>query len=485
MMRTFVVAVAVALIVSTAMGATVTVKKDGTGTVASVAMALASIKNGDTIIIGDSATYDEDIIAGAAAGLAASFTLRAAEGQTPTIRAKNNMERVEALGIPGIDYMGALFFGCQGVLIEGITFENSTTALNAGGLSAIVSLFDCSNVTVRNCTIRGAGGAGTGYPGDNLSIITAGVQTAPTGVLIENCLVELANYGPTVAKLQSGTPTDPSVTIRNCTIQNCEETGIEVDDGAYPNSSDATVAKGSGNLFENNTIINCNGGIQLGGGYNVVRNCTVLGCRGDGFNVDMDGTRGTRPIIGTVENSVFIGSEGQGMEIEEGEITITGCIAAGSNGEGLWLHDSGEETAVSVHHCDFYQNVLTGNLPYEVRVDVGATAGLALTMTNTNVVGDSGLYNGNVNDPTHYEPNALTANYCNVFVASEPFTNVTGSNNLEVDPKYVNPSGDFGTFTRDGFKLAADSPVKTAGQGGTYIGSQGPMGTAIDEWSVY
>ncbi|HPO10562.1 MAG TPA: right-handed parallel beta-helix repeat-containing protein, partial [bacterium] len=432
-----------------------------------------------------SATYDEDLTAGVAAGLAASFTLRAADGQTPVIRAVNGMERLEALGFPGTDYMGAVFFGCQGVLIEGITFENHTTSANVAGLSSVLTLFDCSSITVRNCTIRGAGGAGTGYPGDNLSIIAAGIQTAPTDVLIEDCLIELANYGPTVAKLVQDTPTDPSVTIRNCTIQNCEETGIEVDAGAYPESADPLVAKGVGNLIENNTIMNCEGGIQLGGGYNVVRNCTILGCRDDGFNVDMDGDRGTRPIIATVENSVFIGSEGQGMEIEEGQITITGCIAAGSNGEGLWLHDTGQETTVNVNHCDFYRNVLTGDLPYEVRVDLGASAPLYLNMYNSNVVGDSGLYSGNVNDPTQFEPQGFYAHFCNVFVTSEPFTNVTNLYCWEVDPKFVNPSGDFETFTRDGFKLAEDSPVKTAGTDGSFIGSQGPVQTPIDEWSIY
>ena len=479
------VLLAMSVFVSTATAATITVKRDGTGDVPSVAMALGAISNGDTIVIGDSATYEEDLTAGAVAGLAASFTLRAAEGQTPTICAANGMARLDPLGLPGTDYLGAVFFGCQGVLIEGITFENQTTSVNMAGVSSILALIDCSNITVRNCTVRGAGGMGTDYPAQNQSIIVIGMQTAPVNVLIEDCLIEETNFGPLISKAQPNAPTDPSVTIRGCTVRNCEETGIQVVNGAYPESIGPMAAQGPGNLIENNTIINCDGGIQLGGGYNVVRNCTVLASTADGLHVSVDGTLGTRPVIGIVENSAFVGGKEQGVEIENGQVSLTGCIVAGNHEEGLWLHDSGIETTVTVDHCDFYHNALTAASPYEVRVDVGTGEPMALIMTNSNVVGRRGLYNGSINDPADFDADALTARYCNVFVDAEPFTNVISENNQQVDPKFVNPTVDVETFTRDGFKLAEDSPVRTAGEGGTPIGSQGSPQTPVIEWSIY
>lgn len=485
-MRSIVSFILILGMASIASGATITVKKDGTADATSVQEALAAATNGDTIVIADSDIYEEDVTAGVAAGLVASFTLKAAEGQTPTIRAANIMERLGDLGIPGTDIMGALFFGCQGVLIEGITFDNLEIALNASGISGALSLFDCSDITVRNCTIRGAGGDGTGYPGDNLTLVAAGIQTAPTGVIIEDCLIEKGNYGVAIAKFQPGTPTDPSVTIRGCTIQNCEEQGIEVDNGAPPTSEDPNVATGQGNLFENNTIINCNTGIGLGGGYNVIRNCTVLNFRGEGLDVDLDGTSGTQPITGIVENSVFVGNLGDGVRVDEGIVTLSNCIVAGNGSEGIHLRNTDNATSVTVDHCDIYQNlqVDVGAL-FEVLVDVGTTDLIQLRMTNTNVVGETGVYNGDVNDPAYFDEEGLFASYCNVFVVDERYTNVVVDNDTELDPKYVNPSTDPETFTREGFQLSSDSPVLTAGENGTYIGSQGPAAVGVEDWAIH
>ena len=61
-------------------GATITVAKDGTGMVDTVQMGLAMAQNGDEVVILDSAVYAEDVTAGAGAGLAPQFTLKAAEG---------------------------------------------------------------------------------------------------------------------------------------------------------------------------------------------------------------------------------------------------------------------------------------------------------------------------------------------------------------------------------------------------------------------
>ena len=157
-MRSLLAIILAVAVAAVAMGGTVTVRKDGTADAASVQVAIAMANNGDTILIEDSATYEEDLTAGEMAGLVKEFTLKAADGQTPVISSVNEMERIEGLGIPGTDYMGTFFFGCQGLLIEGITFENLSTNGNAAEISGVLSLFDCSDVVIRNCTIRAAGG---------------------------------------------------------------------------------------------------------------------------------------------------------------------------------------------------------------------------------------------------------------------------------------------------------------------------------------
>ncbi|MFH1741232.1 MAG: right-handed parallel beta-helix repeat-containing protein [bacterium] len=486
-MRRFLVVLLAIGVASSAMGATITVKKDGSADIDSVALALATISNGDTIIIADSATYEEDLTAGALPGFAASFTLKAADGQTPVIQAVNGLARLEALGIPGTDYMGALFFGCQGVLIEGITFQNLDVSANLAGISGVLTLMDSSDITVRNCTIRAAG-AEAGYPADNVNLILAGVTMPPTGIVVEDCISEDGNYGLAVAKLLGGTPTDPSTIVRNCIFRNLEETGIEVDSGAPLESPDPnTIAAGQGNLFENCTVINANTGIQLGGGYNVIRNCEVLGCREHGFDVDLDGDRGTQPITGIVEDSVFIGCAGDGVRIDEGIVSLTNCIVAGSSSEGIHLQNSDNLTTVTVDQCDIYHNLQESDY-FEVRVDVGGTDLVQLKISNSNVITEmgGGILNGSVDDFTYFDEEGLFASYCNVISTDERYVNVVVDNDLQVAPAYVSPSIDPDAFTREGFRLPAGSSLLTAGKDGTYIGSQGsgePVG--VKDWSIY
>ena len=219
---------------TTLFAATITVAQDGSGMVNSVQIAIASAVNGDEIVILDSAIYDEDVVAGAGAGFAAQFTLRAAEGQTPTIRAVNTASRLEALGVPGPDLVGALFSGCMGATIEGITFVNTTTELSAADTSCALGVMDCTDITIRNCTIVGAGGQGTAYAGNNVGTIVAGITFAPTGIVYEDRIIEDCQYGIAFSLFVPGVPVDPSVTVRGCIIRNCNENGIEIHTAASP-----------------------------------------------------------------------------------------------------------------------------------------------------------------------------------------------------------------------------------------------------------
>ncbi len=463
--------------------ATITVAQDGSGNATSVQAALLAASNGDEIVIQDSAVYEEDVTAGVAAGLVASFTLRAADGQTPTIRATNSTERLAALGIPGSDFMGTLLFGCQGVVIDGITFENLDTGVNAGSIGSALTCFDTSSITIRNCTVRGAGGPGTGYQGDNIGVLLGGIQTAPTDMVVEDCHLIDHHIAVAIAKFVGGTPTDPSAIVRRCTIENCNGTGIEIDNGAPPNNTDAAVATGEGNLLEDNLLINCDAGIQLGGGYNVIRNCTVLGSLTEGFDVDLDGDRGTQPITGILENCDFIGSIGDGVRVDEGIVTLDNCIIAGSASEGIHVRNADNESTVTVTNCDVYQNNKDG-LSFEVRVDPTTSVLIQLNLINTNVVSEYGIYNGDIDDASSFDEEACFADYCNVFVGSDRYTNVAVTNDHDFDPQYVNPSADPDTFTREGFYLAEGSPAASAGQGGTFIGALG-VATGLQNWMMY
>ncbi len=465
-----------ALIAATGVhAATITVAQDGSGDTTSVSAALASASNGDEIVIADSAVYAEDITGGAGFGLdAAMFTLKAAAGQTPTIKAVNTAERSGFLGIPGPDYFGAFFFGCQGVLIEGITFETSDEMFNAASIASIFSVFDSVDFTIRNCTIRGVGGD-IDYPEDNLgmAIISLGAAAITSGVVIEDCLIEETNIGIAIAKFPDMTvPADPSVTIRGCTIQHCD-----------------------------------------GGGYSVVRNCTVIDSRGAGISYDRDGARGTSPIIGIVENCTvtgsaddglrlndagdetdtilatvtdctFVGNEESGARIDGGDATIEDCIFAGNGSYGIWLADDNRATTVNADHCDIYQNHQTSAVePFEVYVQLGSSSLLQLNISNSIVVGELGLLNGDFEG--EFDEESLFASYCNVVTADDPFIQVVVDNESNVDPMYVNASIDPNTFTAAGFNLAPDSPALTLDANGSYLGSQGQGEVDVETWHLY
>lgn len=463
---------------------TITVAQDGSGNVTSVQLAVATASNGDEIVILDSAVYNEDLIAGAAAGMAAQFTLKAAEGQTPTIRATNTSARMEDAGIIGLDLLGAIFFGCVGVEIEGITFENQTTDINSNTISSALSLIDSINVTVRNCTIKGAGGPGTGYAGFNFGTIVYGATLAPKGIVYENCLVEECHFGIQVLKVAEGVPVDPSVTIRGCTIQNCNGNGIEMDCAATPNPEDPSrVAAGEGHLIENTRIINCQNPATLGGGKITLRHCTILGNRGY-INVDKQDS-GELPILADFDDVAIIGSEKMGIRVIDGKVNLSHCIIAGCYSEGLAAEKEAEEAIVTVDHCDFYQNLSETADSYELRLHPATVLDRKLTVTNTNIIGIAGIFNGDLADPDYFEPDAAIASYCNVVTEYENYLNVTADHGVSLDPAYVNPTIDPDSFTRAGFQLKDNSSVLTAASDGSYIGSQGPVQVTVSSWMVF
>jgi parallel beta helix pectate lyase-like protein len=472
------------IIASPVFAGTITVAQDGSGDVNSIQAAVATIANGDEIIILDSAIYEEDLTAGAGAGFAAQFTMKAAEGQTPTIRAINTAERLGDLGIPGIDRLGVLVSGCVGAVFEGIIFENQTTEVAANDISSAIALMDCNDTTLRNCTIKGAGGQGTAYAGFNFGIIIYGATLAPAGIVMENCLVEECHYGVQVIKATEGVPTDPSITLRGCTIQNCNGNGIEIDCASLPNPADpARTASGAGHLIEDTLITNCQNPATLGGGKIVFRNCSFLGNRGY-VSIDKQAT-GEFPILAEFDDVAIIGSGNMGIRVNNGNLNMTNCIVAGCLQEGLFVVEDGEEAIVSIDHCDFYQNLIDTPESFELRLDPPIDKDRILNVSNTNVVGVAGLFTGKLDDYDYFEEGAFTASYCNVLAEFDAFLNVTLDNEMTVDPMYVNPTTDPNSFSREGFQLQEGSPVLTAASDGGYIGSQGPLQVGVSDWMTY
>lgn len=469
---------------TTVFSATITVAQDGSGDVDQVQLAVAAANNGDEIVILDSGLYEEDVIAGAAAGFATQFTLKAMEGQTPTIRATNTAVRLESLGIPDPDLQGALFINCDGVLIENIIFENQTTNVNSSSTSSAVALLDCNNITLKDCTIRGAGGPGTEYSGFNFGFIVFGATLASKGIVLENCLVEECHFGIQVLKATAGVPTDPEITIRGCTIQNCNGNGIEMDSSPTPNPINPnSVVTGEGHLIEDTRIINCQNPATLGGGKITLRNCTLLGNRGF-VNIDKQDT-GELPIFAEFDNVAVIGSGDIGIRVIDGNLNLKNSIVAGCAREGLHVQENVEEVTVTVDHCDFYNNLALTPESFELRLDPAIGLDRLLVVRNTNVVGVAGIINGKPEEQDFFDEEAVTASFCNVMTEFETYINVTIDNDVSFDPQYINPSADPDLFTREGFQLQNSSQVLTAAADSGFIGSQGPVQTRIKNWIVH
>lgn len=463
---------------------TITVAQDGSGDVDQVQLAIASISNGDDIIILDSGVYEEDIVAGPVAGFASQFTLKAADEQTPTIRATNTSARLEALGIPGADLQGALFSGCDGVEIENIIFENPTTDVNLNNSSSAIAILDSHNTVLRSCTIRGAGGPGTEYAGFNFGIIVYGATLAPTGIVLENCLVEECHFGVQILKAAEGVPTDPTVTIRGCTIQNCNGNGIEMDCSSLPEPLDPNrAATGSGQLIEDTRIINCQNPATLGGGQFTFRNCDFLGNRGY-INIDKQDT-GELPILVEFDNVAVIGSGNIGIRVLDGSLNLVDSIVAGCAREGIHVQENAEEVTVTIDHCDFYQNLYETPESFELRLDPAIGLDRWLFIRNTNVVGVAGIINGKPEEQDFYDEGAVTASYCNVITEFETLVNVQEESNVSFDPLYVNPTVDPNQFDRDRFQLQDSSPILNSADDSGFIGSQGPQQTIIKNWMIH
>ncbi|HOJ59417.1 MAG TPA: right-handed parallel beta-helix repeat-containing protein [bacterium] len=427
--------------------AVISVKKDGSGGArTSVNAALAAAQAGDIIEIADSQEYVEDVTI-----VTPGITLRAAAGQTPTITAANLAERFAAIGVPGTDYAG-LVVQAPNVMIEGIELYNPTTELNLVPISSVV-LIAAPAVTLKNCRVKGPG---SGVPNDHLGILAVTLSTAAASVRVSQCVITDCPYGTVTTTFNPAFPA-AEMTVEDCTIIGTL-VGVQTHDGK------TTVTNC---LIQDSTAQ----GVQVGGGQVILESCRIAGSADKGINIDYDPNYyGIEPDV-TVTHCRFEDSNTAHIFIQDGKLSVSGCIMTFSLGRDLLIEADGNfDVVVKMDHCDLYQAAL-GAVLFQKPGSHTITA----TFTNCIVTGVEGFVNNSFFDDLDIQ--AFVVDHCDIFVDNPDFAliNVTGTNNLFVDPQYED--------TVD-FKLKATSPLLKAGTNGSAMGSHGAREQGVENWGM-
>lgn len=523
--KTMILGMAVVLFSISVYASTIKVAQDGTGDVKSVQAAIIAAKNGDEILITDNGPYVEDIMAGQGFQTAESFSIKAAEGKTPVIRAANQASRLASFGIVGIDYMGAAFLVCQNVLIEGIRFENTSLNANIGGFCASLTLADSVNVTLHDCTFSGAWSPGVTIPSTqyNSSVYVLGVGLlAPAGIVFDTCTLQNNRKGMVIQEWpKTSALGDPTVSIQNCIFTKCELYGLEVEGSSYPVTPDAkTTLQGPGITVEECSFSDSGTGIYQGGGYlttnyNIytsldyglyinywakgatspvvcnVYKAMVTGCNKVGLMVSDNTSESDvnlNKVVVNVDATAFIGNAWHGVSVRRGEAHFTNSIFAGNAIVGAQVGDASATIEATFDHCDFYKNNKTGDVgfpgQYEAEVFPG-NRNIKVSFTNTNFTGTRGILNGSYLAYDGFDPKACTVSYCNIFTTSDQVSNVTSNNLFSIDPKYVSPGTDIDpeAFDLNGWIMGA-TELLTKGKDGTYIGCMGAGDSGLENWDI-
>ncbi len=425
----------------------ITVKKDGSGGArTTINAAVAAAQTGDIIEIADSQDYLEDVTI-----VTPGVTLRAASGQTPTIVAANEMERFAAIGVPGIDYAG-LVVQAPNVVIEGLTLYNPTQELNAVPISSVV-LVAAPLVTINNCKVVGPGSA---VSGDHLGVLAVTLSATAAGVTVKQCVFTDCPYGTVTTTFNPAFPA-AEMTVEDCTFIG-DLVGVQTHDGK-------TTVKNC--LIQDSTAQ----GVQAGGGKVTLDNCRITNSADKGINIDYDPNyHGIAPDV-TVTNCRFEDSKTAHIFIMDGKAQASGCVMTYSLGRDVLIGGNGDfDVVVQVDHCDLYQAAMSA----VYWQNPGKT--ITASFTNCIVTGGEGFVNENFFEDRDIQ--AFVVDHCDVFVSNPDFAlvNVTGKDNLFVDPQYEDTVN---------FKLKATSPLLTAGTGGSAMGSQGAGQQGVEDWRMF
>ncbi|MBN2330165.1 MAG: right-handed parallel beta-helix repeat-containing protein [Candidatus Omnitrophica bacterium] len=445
----------------------------------SIQAAIDSADPGDEIIL-NAGVYEEDINIGdmnAPLNRKDNITLKAADGADVEIHIPNSASRLELLGGLGADFgpadrMGFLVYG-DGVTVEGISFTQLSGEVNNFEISVLVTVIS-NDVTFRDCEFIGVGAEAAGdavglavTPLDAIAL-DQGLGGLATNLTVEDCVFhDLAySYGNANFLQELGVPApSPEATLTGCEFYDCG-TCINMDDGlatlvdCYIHDNQGTGVDASDDGV---TLINCR-----------IENCLEHGVEISDSESEDDEPQ-ENPIV-TIENCLILNcgtdTNHNGINSEHGTITVKNTVISGSTGPNVFFEtEDGRMTTATFDHCDIY-NSLIGTA-------IGTTASpqdvITLTITNSNIVDLDGI----INDAGAFS--TITLDYCNIFVSGEPYLPdqefITATNMLSADPLYVDP--DNGDFT-----LQPGSPMATAGQGGTYIGSQG-LETRTQGWMLH
>ncbi|MEO0278910.1 MAG: hypothetical protein ABIM21_06510, partial [candidate division WOR-3 bacterium] len=389
--------------------------------------------------------------------------------------------RFTHIGIKGADRLGTVV-RAPGVTLENLIFVNLDPDLNSEGIATAL-LIIAPNCTVRNCVISSYEAS----PGDfigcavaDLDLIVGG--STPTNVVFESCLFGTNKYGLASSWwIAPGIP--PQIQIKNSKFMGNTSSGLEMDSGIVQ-------------IVNSEFIDNPGNAIDVGGGQaQVISSIFKSNGKGGAPTIELDldprwDDVAQAPIPGKIppgsieligckfsENSI---SGSPVARIHEGSLKADHCIFTKNFGPVILLDDGGEPQAPAqgfIDHCDIYGSEQSPEIKLE---HSGGTQQIALIIKNS-ILSTGSLWDGFfLVESSLPDLSKIELSWSALFEPAIIQSPLPGQNNKlfpTEQPPYVSTNID----DPNGFTLMASSPLRTAGENGTYLGSNGAQIPVIIE----